>query len=380
MVGTMTTITESSVRSALSRVEDPEIGKPITDLGMVKSIGIDGSDVAVEVYLTIAGCPMRDTIQTNTRAVLEELEGVGSVSVSMDVMSDEQRRELRNSLRGDAHEPVIPFAQPDSTTRVFAVASGKGGVGKSSMTVNLAVALAERGFKVGVLDADIYGHSIPGLMGSDQKPTVVDDMIMPPISHGVKHISIGQFVDGNAPVVWRGPMLHRAIQQFLGDVFWGDLDFLLLDLPPGTGDVALSVAQLVPNAELLIVTTPQQAAAEVAERAGSMSQQTHQRITGVIENMSAMVLEDGSVLDVFGSGGGQTVADRLSTLTGAAVPLLGQVPLDPRLRIHGDEGTPVAITEKDSPAAAAVRAIVDQLVKRKDSLAGRSLGLDVSRK
>lgn len=375
----MSTITEQLVRGALATVEDPEIGKPITELGMVKSIDIDGADVAVEVYLTIAGCPMRDTIQTNAHAALAELDGIGEINVNLDVMSDEQRRELRNSLRGGAAEPLIPFSQPDSTTRVWAVASGKGGVGKSSLTVNLAVSMARRGLKVGVVDADIYGHSVPGLMGSTQKATAVDDMIMPPISHGVKHISIGQFVDGNAPVVWRGPMLHRAIQQFLGDVFWGDLDVLLLDLPPGTGDVALSVAQLLPNAELLIVTTPQAAAAEVAERAGSMSQQTRQRITGVIENMSAMVLPDGSTLDVFGSGGGQTVAERLSVLTGVTVPLLGQVPLDPQLRIHGDDGHPVTISEPESPAAQAIDGIVDRLIVRRESLAGKSLGLDVTR-
>jgi len=376
----MSVITESAVRSALSRVEDPEIGKPITELGMVKSVDINGPDVAVEVYLTIAGCPMKSTITENTRAAVAEVAGVESVTVTTDVMSDEQRRELRTSLRGDAAEPVIPFAQPDSTTRVFAVASGKGGVGKSSMTVNLAVSLAAQGFKVGVLDADIYGHSVPGLLGSDQRPTAVDDMIMPPIAHGVKMISIGHFVDGNAPVVWRGPMLHRAIQQFLGDVFWGDLDFLLMDLPPGTGDVAISVAQLVPNAELLIVTTPQNAAAEVAERAGSISQQTRQRVAGVIENMSAMVLPDGTTMDVFGSGGGQQVAERLSVLTGGTVPLLGQIPLDPQLRVHGDDGNPIAISEPDSPAGRAVREIADQLVVRRDSLAGKSLGLGVTRK
>ncbi len=375
----MTTITEQTVRGALATVEDPEIGKPITELGMVKSIDIDGADVAVEVYLTIAGCPMKSTIQNNTRAAVADLEGVGDVTVSLDVMSDEQRKELRNSLRGDAHEPTIPFAQPDSTTRVWAVASGKGGVGKSSMTVNLAVSMARRGMKVGVVDADIYGHSVPGLMGSTQKATAVEDMIMPPISHGVKHISIGQFVDGNAPVVWRGPMLHRAIQQFLGDVFWGDLDVLLLDLPPGTGDVALSVSQLLPNAELLIVTTPQNAAAEVAERAGSMSQQTRQRITGVIENMSAMVMPDGSTMDVFGSGGGQTVADRLSVLTGSDVPLLGQVPLDPQLRVHGDDGHPVTISDPESPSAKRIEEIVEKLVVRRDSLAGKPLGLGVTR-
>ncbi|GAB2508159.1 Flagellum site-determining protein YlxH [Corynebacterium atrinae] len=375
----MTALTESAVRSALSRVEDPEIGKPITELGMVKSVEITGNDVAVEVYLTIAGCPMKSTITENTRAAVEEIEGVGTVTVTTDVMSDEQRRELRASLRGNAPEAVIPFAQPDSTTRVYAVASGKGGVGKSSMTVNLAVALAAQGWKVGVLDADIYGHSVPALLGSDARPNAVDDMIMPPIAHGVKMISIGHFVDGNAPIVWRGPMLHRAIQQFLGDVFWGDLDFLFMDLPPGTGDVAISVAQLVPNAELLIITTPQAAAAEVAERAGSVSQQTRQRIAGVIENMSAMVLPDGTTLDVFGSGGGQQVADRLTALTGAKVPLLGQIPLDPQLRVHGDDGNPIAISEPDSPAGQAVRDVAATLVTRRESLAGKSLGLGVTR-
>lgn len=373
-------INESTVRSALSRVVDPEIGKPITELGMVKSIDITGNDVAVSVYLTVAGCPMRNTIETNTQAALEEIEGVGNVAVTMDVMSDEQRRELRRQLRGDNPEPEIPFAQPDSNTRVYAVASGKGGVGKSSMTVNLALALAEQGLSVGILDADIYGHSVPTLLGSEQAPTVVDDMLMPPQAHGVKFISIGQFVEGNSPVVWRGPMLHRAIQQFLGDVFWGDLDVLFMDLPPGTGDVALSVAQLVPNAELLIVTTPQLAAAEVAERAGTIAVQTRQRVTGVIENMSAMVMPDGTVVDVFGEGGGETVADRLSTIMGTTVPLLGQVPLDPQLRVHGDEGTPVIVSNPDSPSAEGIREIADHLILRTNSLAGKPLGLNVTRK
>lgn len=371
------TITEADVRKALARVDDPEIGKPITELGMVKSVEVDGNDIDVEIYLTIAGCPMRNTIESNTRAAVEEIDGAGKVNVTLDVMSDEQRRELRTQLRGNNPDPIIPFAQPDSTTRVYAVASGKGGVGKSSMTVNLAAALSEKGLRVGVLDADIYGHSIPGLLGSTQAPTVVDDMIMPPISHGIKHISIGQFVEGNAPVVWRGPMLHRAIQQFLADVFWGDLDILLMDLPPGTGDVALSVAQLLPNAELLIVTTPQAAAAEVAERAGSITQQTRQRVAGVIENMSAMVMPDGSVMDVFGSGGGQIVAERLSVLTGSEVPLLGHIPLDPSMRVHGDEGTPVVFAKPDNPSSKAVKEIADKLAVRKDSLAGRSLNLGV---
>ncbi|MER0080987.1 Mrp/NBP35 family ATP-binding protein [Corynebacterium sp. KPL2861] len=372
-------ITESVVREALSHVQDPEIGRPITELNMVKSVDIEGNDVTVGVYLTIAGCPMKSTIETNTRAAVEDIDGVGKVTVTMDAMSDEQRRKLKQKLRGGQAEPEIPFAKPDSTTRVFAVASGKGGVGKSSMTVNLAAALADKGLKVGIVDADIYGHSVPSLLGSTDGPTVLDDeMLLPPISHSIKHISIGQFVEGNAPVVWRGPMLHRALQQFLADVFWGDLDVLLLDLPPGTGDVALSVAQLIPNAELLIVTTPQAAAAEVAERAGSISQQTRQRVAGVIENMSAMVMPDGSTMDVFGEGGGQIVADRLGVILGHEVPLLASVPLDPALRSNSDAGTPIVLEAPDSPAAKEIRAVADKLAIRSDSLVGKSLNLGVN--
>ena len=372
-------ITESAVREALSRVEDPEIGRPITELNMVKSVTVTGNDVAVEIYLTIAGCPMKSTIESNTRAAVEDIEGVGNVTVTMEAMSDEQRRELKKKLRGGQAEPEIPFAKPDSTTRVFAVASGKGGVGKSSMTVNLAAALVQKGLKVGIVDADIYGHSVPNLLGCTDGPTVLDDeMLLPPISHGIKHISIGQFVEGNAPVVWRGPMLHRALQQFLADVFWGDLDVLLLDLPPGTGDVALSVAQLIPNAELLIVTTPQAAAAEVAERAGSISQQTRQRVAGVIENMGAMVMPDGSTMDVFGSGGGQMVADRLGVILGHEVPLLASVPLDPTLRSGGDAGTPIVLDSPESPAAQQIQAVADKLAIRSDSLVGKNLNLGVN--
>lgn len=372
-------ITESGVREALSRVEDPEIGRPITELNMVKSVTVTGNDVAVEIYLTIAGCPMKSTIESNTRAAVEDIEGVGNVTVTMEAMSDEQRRELKKKLRGGQAEPEIPFAKPDSTTRVFAVASGKGGVGKSSMTVNLAAALVQKGLKVGIVDADIYGHSVPNLLGCTDGPTVLDDeMLLPPISHGIKHISIGQFVEGNAPVVWRGPMLHRALQQFLADVFWGDLDVLLLDLPPGTGDVALSVAQLIPNAELLIVTTPQAAAAEVAERAGSISQQTRQRVAGVIENMGAMVMPDGSTMDVFGSGGGQIVADRLGVILGHEVPLLASVPLDPTLRSGGDAGTPIVLDSPESPAAQQIQAVADKLAIRSDSLVGKNLNLGVN--
>ena len=372
-------ITESAVREALSRVEDPEIGRPITELNMVKSVSVTGNDVAVEIYLTIAGCPMKSTIESNTRAAVEDIEGVGNVTVTMEAMSDEQRRELKKKLRGGQAEPEIPFAKPESTTRVFAVASGKGGVGKSSMTVNLAAALVHKGLKVGIVDADIYGHSVPNLLGCTDGPTVLDDeMLLPPISHGIKHISIGQFVEGNAPVVWRGPMLHRALQQFLADVFWGDLDVLLLDLPPGTGDIALSVAQLIPNAELLIVTTPQAAAAEVAERAGSISQQTRQRVAGVIENMGAMVMPDGSTMDVFGTGGGQLVAGRLGVILGHEVPLLASVPLDPTLRSGGDAGTPIVIDAPESPAAQQIQAVADKLAIRSDSLVGKNLNLGVN--
>ena len=282
---------------------------------------------------------------------------------------------MRRSLRGDAAEPVIPFALPGSLTRVYCVASGKGGVGKSSITVNLAASMAARGLSVGVVDADIYGHSVPRMLGTSDRPTQVENMIMPPQAHGVKVISIGMFTHGNDAVVWRGPMLHRALQQFLADVYWGDLDVLLLDLPPGTGDIAISIAQLVPNAELLVVTTPQTAAAEVAERAGSIALQTRQRLVGVVENMSWLELPDGTRMEVFGSGGGQAVADSLTTLLGAPVPLLGQVPLETRLRECGDEGTPIVLTEPDSPAAVALRRIADRLAVRARGLSGRSLNI-----
>jgi ATP-binding protein involved in chromosome partitioning len=290
-------------------------------------------------------------------------------------MSDEQRAALRQQLRGGTPEKEIPFAQPNSLTRVYAVASGKGGVGKSSVTVNLAAAMAEQGLRVGVVDADVYGFSVPRMLGVEQRPTQVDDMILPPIAHDVKVISIGMFVPGNQPVVWRGPMLHRALQQFLGDVFWGDLDVLLLDLPPGTGDIAISVAQLIPTAEILVVTTPQQAAAEVAERAGSIALQTHQRITGVIENMSWLELPDGTRQEIFGSGGGQAVAESLSRSIGATVPLLGQIPLDTTLREGGDSGMPVVLGAPDTAAGVALRGIARGLAGRARGLAGRSLGL-----
>ncbi|MGD0244510.1 MAG: Mrp/NBP35 family ATP-binding protein [Streptosporangiaceae bacterium] len=365
------------VTRALDGVQDPEIHRPITDLGMVKNVdvAVDGA-VLVEVYLTVAGCPMRDTITREVTAAVRKLAGVSSVRVELDVMSEEQRKALQTSLRGDRPEPVIPFAQPSSLTRVYAVASGKGGVGKSSVTVNLAAALAAAGQKVGVADADIYGHSVPRMLGVTGRPTPVENMIMPPSAHGVKVISIGMFTKGNTPVVWRGPMLHRALQQFLADVYWGDLDVLLLDLPPGTGDIAISVAQLLPTAELLIVTTPQLAAAEVAERAGAIATQTRQRIAGVIENMSYLLCAHcGEQTEVFGSGGGTTVASALGRITGTEVPLLGQVPIDVRLREGGDAGMPLVLSDPDAPAALALRKIADEIGARGRGLAGRNLGL-----
>jgi ATP-binding protein involved in chromosome partitioning len=365
-----------TIRSALDGVDDPEIHRPITELGMVKDVTVspDGT-VDVAVWLTVAGCPMRDTITSRVTEAVSAVSGVRTVHVELDVMNDAQRTALRRSLRGDADEPRIPFAEPGSLTRVYCVASGKGGVGKSSVTVNLAAAMAQRGLSVGIVDADIYGHSVPGMLGTTDRPTQVEKMIMPPSAHGVKVISIGMFTPGNTPVVWRGPMLHRALQQFLADVFWGDLDVLLLDLPPGTGDIAISVAQLVPSAEILVVTTPQQAAAEVAERAGAISMQTHQRLVGVVENMSWMELPDGSRMDVFGSGGGQVVADSLTRTVGSDVPLLGQVPLDPRLRESGDAGVPLVLSDPEAPAAVVLRGVADRLSTRSRGLAGRLLSV-----
>jgi ATP-binding protein involved in chromosome partitioning len=290
-------------------------------------------------------------------------------------MSDDQRAALKEKLRGTQANREVPFAKPGSLTRVYAVASGKGGVGKSSVTVNLAAAMAADGLAVGVLDADVYGFSVPRMLGVTQPPTRVDDMILPPVAHDVKVISIGMFVPGNQPVVWRGPMLHRALEQFLTDVFWGDLDVLLLDLPPGTGDIAISTAQLLPTAEILVVTTPQQAAAEVAERAGSIALQTKQHVVGVVENMSWLEQADGSRLELFGSGGGQSVADSLGRSIGSPVALLGQIPLDVKLREGGDGGLPVVLSDPDSVAAQALRSIARQLGRRARGLAGRSLGL-----
>jgi ATP-binding protein involved in chromosome partitioning len=367
---------EATIRSALSGVQDPEIRRPITELNMVDAVTVSpGGSVAVRVLLTVPGCPMKDQLTRDVTAAVTGVAGVTSASVEFGVMTAEQLSALRTQLRGDAPANEIPFAQPGSRTRVYAVASGKGGVGKSSVTVNLAAALAARGLSVGVLDADIYGFSVPRMLGVTGKPTQVEQMIMPPIAHDVKVISIGMFTPGNTAVVWRGPMLHRALQQFLADVFWGDLDVLLMDLPPGTGDIAISVAQLVPSAELLVVTTPQLAAREVAERAGSIALQTHQQIVGVVENMSWLELPDGTRMELFGAGGGAAVAESLTASTGTQVPLLGQVPIDQRVREGGDDGKPDVLSDPDSPAATALGGVADALARRQQSLVGRSLGL-----
>ncbi|GAA0740498.1 Mrp/NBP35 family ATP-binding protein [Dactylosporangium roseum] len=370
------TTVQDAITAALATVDDPEIRRPITDLGMVRDVTLRPDGVAlIGILLTVAGCPLKDKLRTDITRAVGAVQGVTGVEIDFGVMTPEQRKNLQTSLRGDVQEPVIPFSQPGSRTRVYAVASGKGGVGKSSVTVNLAAALAARGLSVGVVDADIYGHSVPRMLGADGRPTQVESMIMPPSAHGVKVISIGMFTPGNAAVVWRGPMLHRALQQFLADVYWGDLDVLLLDLPPGTGDVAISLAQLLPSAEILVVTTPQAAAAEVAERAGSIALQTHQRVVGVVENMSWLELPTGERMEIFGTGGGQTVADSLSRLVGAQVPLLGQIPLDTRLREAGDTGLPLVLATPDAPAAAALRVVADKLAVRRESLVGRPLGL-----
>ena len=375
-VGRMSAPTQEVLLQALAGVEDPEIHRPITELGMVEKLAVDDAGrVAVTILLTVAACPLKDTLSRDTDRALRAVDGVTDVQVSLGVMNDEQRAALKQHLRGGQAEREIPFAKPNSLTRVYAVASGKGGVGKSSVTTNLAVALADQGLRVGVVDADIYGFSIPRMIGVDYPPTQVDDMIMPPEAKGVKVISVGMFVPGNSPVVWRGPMLHRALNQFLADVFWGDLDVLLLDLPPGTGDVAISVAQLLPGAEILVVTTPQQAAAEVAERAGSISTQTHQRIVGVIENMSWLEMPDGTRQEIFGSGGGAAVAESLSRIVGTDIPLLGQIPLDVTMREGSDRGEPVVLSNPDGPAGVALRGIAKGLATRSRGLAGRKLGL-----
>ncbi|MEX0429379.1 Mrp/NBP35 family ATP-binding protein [Nocardioides sp. DS6] len=373
------------VNAALATVNDPEIKRPITELGMVESVDVDDKGtVHTKVLLTVAGCPLKDTINRDVNAALAKVDGVTAVDLELGVMTPEQRQEMRNGLTGGAAQREIPFAKPGSLTKVFAIASGKGGVGKSSVTVNLALALAKQGLKVGLVDADIYGHSVPAMLGvADSRPTQVDDLIMPvPTASGVSVISIGMLKPRRDQVVaWRGPMLDRALVQMLADVYWGDLDALLLDLPPGTGDIAISLGQHLPNAEIVVVTTPQEAAAEVAERAGTMAEMMHQRVVGVVENMSWLPCPHCAAegkehrLEIFGAGGGQRVADTLSARFGADVPLLGQVPLDPSLREGGDAGKPIVESDPTSAAATVLTEIAQSISGRGRGLAGMQLGL-----
>jgi ATP-binding protein involved in chromosome partitioning len=374
-------LTVEQVTAALGSVLDPEIRKPITDLGMVDAVDVrPGGTVAVRVLLTVAGCPMKDTLRRDVTTAVASLDGVSAVEVDLGVMSPEQRADLQTQLRGGAAEKEIPFARPDSLTRVYAVASGKGGVGKSSVTVNLAVSMARQGLNVGIVDADIYGHSIPAMLGiADRRPTSVEDMIMPVPAYGVKVISIGMLKPKREQVVaWRGPILDRALVQMLADVYWGDLDVLLLDLPPGTGDIAISVGQRLTSSEVIVVTTPQEAAAEVAERAGTMAQMVHQRVVGVVENMSYLPCPHCGPehrLEIFGSGGGRRVADTLTKRLGYDVPLLGEIPLDERLRAGGDTGDPLVLTDLTSPAPRVLHTIAERLGGRPRGLAGRHLNL-----
>lgn len=374
-------VTTDELRKILEGVIDPEIHRPITDLDMVRELSIDADGaVEVEIALTIPGCPMQSQIESDVRSTLEATPGVTSVNVTMRGMTEAEREALREKLMGE--RPAIPFTKPGNLTRVYAITSGKGGVGKSSITANLAVGLADLGLQVGVLDCDIYGFSIPRMLGiGDAQPTPVGNMMMPPSAHGVKAMSMGMFVPDGQPVVWRGPMLHRALEQFLAEAYWGDLDVLLLDLPPGTGDVAISVGQLLPNAEIIVVTTPQQAAAEVAERAGSIASVTNQKVVGVIENMSYLENPDGTRMEIFGSGGGETVARRLAAILGYPVPLLGQIPIEMAYREACDEGNPLvnSDTAKDgsSVAGAALREIAAGLKTRSESLKGHRLNITV---
>jgi len=373
--------TADRVLTALAGVTDPEIRKPITELDMVSGVTVaDDGHVTVGILLTIAGCPAAQRIESDVRAAAESVAGAGNASIDVGIMTREQREALTEKLRGGKAARVFQFG-PESLTRVYAITSGKGGVGKSTITANLAVALARQGLRVGIVDADVHGFSIPGLLGLVHdglavKPTQVGDMILPPISHDVKVISIGMFIDdASAAVAWRGPMLHRTINQFLTDVYFGDLDILLLDLPPGTGDVAITVGQLLPHAEVIVVTTPQPAASDVAERSGIVARQTGQTVYGVIENMSGLTQPDGTVLELFGSGGGADVAARLSTGQDTPVPLLAQVPLSISLRGGGDDGVPVVIANPDDPAAVAITAVATRLATRGRGLSGRSLGI-----
>ncbi len=366
-------VTEAQVREALRSVLDPEIGRPIEDIGMLQGIRVDGGVVDVDVLITIEGCPLKDRITQDVTAAVQPLAGVDRVGVNLSPMSQEQREALVQQLRGGAPAPGAA-AQPrihfPPQTAIVAIASGKGGVGKSSVTVNLAAALAAEGHAVGVLDADVWGFSVPRMMGVSGKPVGFNDMILPLEAHGVKVISMGFFVPEETPVIWRGPMLHKAIEQFLGDVYWGDLDFLLCDLPPGTGDVSISLASFLPGASMLVVTTPQEAARKVAERAGKMAERTNLRPLGVIENMSYYVCPHcGERDEIFGSGGGAEAAETLG------VPLMGQVPLLPAIREGGDEGTPIVLSQPDAPASVALREAARAVARSTKTKVGKPLTL-----
>ena len=386
----MTSPAIDRIQAALARVNDPEIKRPITELGMVESIDADDTGlVTVRVLLTVSGCPLKDTITNDVTTEVTKVEGVTAVDVQLGVMTAEQRSTLQETLRGGQAQREIPFGKPDSLTKVYAVASGKGGVGKSSVTVNLAIAMAKQGLKVGIVDADIYGHSVPAMLGvADTRPTQVEDLIMPvPTPSGVSVISIGMLKPRRDQVVaWRGPMLDRALVQMLADVYWGDLDVLMLDLPPGTGDVAISLGQHLPSAEVIVVTTPQEAAAEVAERAGTMASMMHQRVIGVVENMSFLpcphCTPEGKEhkLEIFGSGGGARVAATLGGRFGYDVPVLGTIPIDVSLREGGDAGKPIVESDPTAPGAVVLSKIADTLSGRGRGLAGMQLGLSPTAK
>jgi ATP-binding protein involved in chromosome partitioning len=365
------------VNAALATVQDPELHRALPELGMVKSVTINGDVAELEILLTISGCPMRDRLTRDIEAAVTAVEGIARTEITFGVMDEEQRANIKKLLR-NGRESFISFAQKDSLTRVIGVASGKGGVGKSSLTANLAVASAQRGLRVGILDADVYGHSIPRLMGLiGQRPTAIDQMFIPLESYGVKVVSMEMFKpERSDAIAYRGPLLHRVLEQLLSDAYWGDLDLLYIDLPPGTGDLAISLGQLVPSSEILVVTTPQIAAAEVAERAGRIAHQIHQRVIGVIENMSAYpCAKCGELTSLFGEGGGEETSKRLSQLIGGDVPLLGKIPFSPDLREGGDAGAPVVISAPDSPSAQAIDEIIAKLIVREKSLLGVRLGL-----
>ena len=365
------------VNAALATVQDPELHRALPELGMVKSVTINGDVAELEILLTISGCPMRDRLTRDIEAAVTAVDGIARTEITFGVMDEEQRANIKKLLR-NGRESFISFAQKDSLTRVIGVASGKGGVGKSSLTANLAVASAQRGLRVGILDADVYGHSIPRLMGLiGQRPTAIDQMFIPLESCGVKVVSMEMFKpERSDAIAYRGPLLHRVLEQLLSDAYWGELDLLYIDLPPGTGDLAISLGQLVPSSEILVVTTPQIAAAEVAERAGRIAHQIHQRVIGVIENMSAYpCAKCGELTSLFGEGGGEETSKRLSQLIGGDVPLLGKIPFSPDLREGGDAGAPVVISAPDSPSAQAIDEIIAKLIVREKSLLGVRLGL-----